>query len=281
MSNLVCPNCNIVNRAVTDRVAQAVCGRCGVPLAPKEVTTSEPVGAKGWVYVISNKAMPGIVKVGFTMKEPRERAAELNHTGAPHPYRVDYHVSVEDPYEIEQSAHRQLSRHRVKKEWFRCSSEKAVAAIVTVIGSRAKDENFIRADRERTHQILKAAEAENFSRKLMEKKRIESDLLYYNNSEIIRKKFSPILNEMLPNGYGVLITVFVVIAIPLICIVDSAKEVIGILFITSFISVLISIPLFNFMKERAKKTEKYKEIETDYNAELNKARLEADIIFRS
>ena len=41
---------------------------------------------KGWVYVISNQAMPDLVKVGFSTKDPTLRASELNHTGSPHPY---------------------------------------------------------------------------------------------------------------------------------------------------------------------------------------------------
>ena len=48
---------------------------------------------KGWVYVISNKAMPGIIKVGYSNKDPKERAAELG-TGAPHPYKVEYEIEI-------------------------------------------------------------------------------------------------------------------------------------------------------------------------------------------
>ncbi|KFC76184.1 GIY-YIG nuclease family protein [Massilia sp. LC238] len=44
---------------------------------------------KGWVYVITNKAIPDLVKVGYSRKDPELRAAELNNTGAPHPYMVE------------------------------------------------------------------------------------------------------------------------------------------------------------------------------------------------
>jgi len=36
---------------------------------------------KGWVYVITNKAMPSLVKVGFLTKDPGLRAKELGNTG--------------------------------------------------------------------------------------------------------------------------------------------------------------------------------------------------------
>lgn len=49
--------------------------------------------------------MPGLVKVGFSTKDPKVRADELNHTGAPHPYIVQFDVLVEHPHEIEKRAH--------------------------------------------------------------------------------------------------------------------------------------------------------------------------------
>ncbi len=84
---------------------------------------------KGWVYVITNKGMPGLLKVGFTTRDPELRADELSHTGAAYPYLVDYVMLVEYPYEVEQKAHKLLVSHHEGKEWFRCSLEEAVAAI--------------------------------------------------------------------------------------------------------------------------------------------------------
>lgn len=108
---------------------------------------------KGWVYVITNKAMPGLVKVGFSMKDPEIRANELNHTGTPHPYVVEYEVLIDSPRDIEQSIHKLLQANREGKEWFRCSPEDAVAAIQTVVGSCALLENYKRVDRWRAEAI--------------------------------------------------------------------------------------------------------------------------------
>lgn len=33
--------------------------------------------APGWVYVLTNPAMPGLVKIGLTTKTPKARAVEL------------------------------------------------------------------------------------------------------------------------------------------------------------------------------------------------------------
>jgi len=97
---------------------------------------------KGWVYVISNKAMPGIVKVGHSTKDPELRAEELNHAGSPHPYLVEYEILIEEPYHIEQNVHKSLSSKHEGKEWFRCTPEDAIAAIKQVAGSRVMLETY-------------------------------------------------------------------------------------------------------------------------------------------
>lgn len=83
----------------------------------------------GWVYIISNKAMPGILKIGYTERTPYIRAYELYNTGCPYPYKVDYSVYVNKPYEVEQKTHELQHSTNVGKEWFSCSQEQAIKAI--------------------------------------------------------------------------------------------------------------------------------------------------------
>lgn len=91
---------------------------------------------KGWVYVISNKAMPSLFKIGFSLKDPVLRARELASTGSPHPYRVEYEVLLENPRVVEQRAHQHLADHREGKEWFRCTLDQAVSAIKAVMQTK-------------------------------------------------------------------------------------------------------------------------------------------------
>src|SRR3972149_3219724 len=84
---------------------------------------------KGWIYVISNKAMPGLVKIGYSTKDPKLRAEELDHTGSPHPYFVEYEMLIEEPFQIKQQIHKILKCDHEGKEWFRCSVEAAIIAI--------------------------------------------------------------------------------------------------------------------------------------------------------
>jgi hypothetical protein len=89
---------------------------------------------RGWVYVITNKAMPGLVKVGFSTKDPLLRANELAHTGSPHPYMVAYDALIRSPRDVEQALHSKLSQMREGKEWFRCSVAVVVAEIRSLYG---------------------------------------------------------------------------------------------------------------------------------------------------
>jgi hypothetical protein len=73
---------------------------------------------KGWVYIITNRAMPGLVKVGYSDRDPENRANELNSTASPHPHVVEFAVLVDEPKQIEQATHRCLSDYHEGKEWF-------------------------------------------------------------------------------------------------------------------------------------------------------------------
>ncbi len=78
---------------------------------------------------MSNPAMPGLVKVGFTFKHPTQRAKELCGTGIPHPFKVEWSALVKEPRTLESRAHRDLKRCREGKEFFRCALDYAIAVV--------------------------------------------------------------------------------------------------------------------------------------------------------
>ena len=90
---------------------------------------------KGWVYVISNPSMPGVVKVGYSMKDPSIRANDLDSTGMPTAYRVEYEALVEEPYQVEQQIHHEMQAFHAGKEWFKTDTLNAVLAIRRCAGS--------------------------------------------------------------------------------------------------------------------------------------------------
>lgn len=75
----------------------------------------------GWLYIITNEAMPGLVKIGYTERLPDMRATELASTGIPTPYDVSFQLRVTNPRDVEHNAHGLLAPYRAGREWFRCS----------------------------------------------------------------------------------------------------------------------------------------------------------------
>ena len=158
---------------------------------------------KGWVYVITNVAMPGLVKVGYSTKDPELRAKELNHTGAPHPYVVDYELLIEDPYSIEQRTHGILSAKREAKEWFRCSSEEAVVAIKHAAGSSVVTETYKRVERARAEALhqQQLRDRETAERRQKTEKEIANRLAVEESA--IREKYKQQLSAFEPGPFWI------------------------------------------------------------------------------
>jgi len=77
--------------------------------------------------------MPGLIKAGFTMKDPEIRAQELGGTGSPHPFIVEHAVMIDEPREIEKKLHFELHQYHESKEWFRCTVSIAREKLKTVV----------------------------------------------------------------------------------------------------------------------------------------------------
>jgi hypothetical protein len=84
--------------------------------------------ALGWIYIFSNSAMPGLLKIGYSNRDPELRIKEIDGTGIPIPFSILYWAMVNEPYSIEQSIHQLLSEYRINKdrEFFKLSDEEAL-----------------------------------------------------------------------------------------------------------------------------------------------------------
>lgn len=87
--------------------------------------------AAGFVYVLSNRSMPGMVKIGKTTRDPRTRAGELFASGVPTPFIIEATIETPNITETELTVHRILGAHRVnkKREFFHVSVVEAVNAL--------------------------------------------------------------------------------------------------------------------------------------------------------
>jgi hypothetical protein len=90
----------------------------------------------GYVYIFTNSAMPGLVKIGWTNITPYDRAKQLHTTGVPVPFTVYGFIQIENPEKIEKAVHAKLSKFRVSKsrEYFKIDPEEAVKILESVSG---------------------------------------------------------------------------------------------------------------------------------------------------
>lgn len=81
----------------------------------------------GTIYIASNAAMPGLLKIGYTTREIGTRISELSAaTGVPNPFKLEWTMPVErSAKEIEGLVHSSLRSKRAGKEFFRLSLETA------------------------------------------------------------------------------------------------------------------------------------------------------------
>lgn len=84
------------------------------------------------VYVLTNEAMPGLVKIGLTNESVEARLTQLSsHTGVPLAFECYFAAEVKDGWRIEKTLHQLFAEARInpKREFFRLDPEKVVLAI--------------------------------------------------------------------------------------------------------------------------------------------------------
>lgn len=86
----------------------------------------------GFIYIMSNPAFPDLLKIGKSKKDPTtDRVSELNQTGVPEPFKVEYYAFVEDEDYLEQAVHRYFDAQRPNKsrEFFTVDCGEAIVII--------------------------------------------------------------------------------------------------------------------------------------------------------
>ena len=132
---------------------------------------------KGWVYLIVNDRHDPdtfFVKIGFTDRDPVERARELVSTGTTGTFVVIYQAYVSRPRRVEHAVHRRLASCRRGGEWFEVCPDRAREEIVGASGGVHYEETTPRwhpaqpAPRDWTRTVLTEAKraAEENARKL-------------------------------------------------------------------------------------------------------------------
>lgn len=108
-----CYSCAVENKfLVNDEITK--CKRCG-----KVHFEIERIG--GFLYVLSNKSIPNMYKIGFTRNIVQRRVEELNSTTSiPTDFDIELVFSCQEPYNAEVFVHQSLDnfRYNERREFF-------------------------------------------------------------------------------------------------------------------------------------------------------------------
>lgn len=93
--------------------------------------------SRGIIYIMTNDAMPGYIKIGRTTTTIEQRMKELDTTGIPRPFRCHYATEIDDHEIKEKLIHDGFADHRTRpnREFFELDPERAVS-ILKALGGR-------------------------------------------------------------------------------------------------------------------------------------------------
>jgi hypothetical protein len=98
-------------------------------LASEQPVSSATQPDPGFVYIMTNAAMPGVVKIGLTRKDDvSERLRQLYTTGVALPFECIYSARVPDCAKLERVLHRVFDEKRLNpaREFFRADPNLAI-----------------------------------------------------------------------------------------------------------------------------------------------------------
>lgn len=103
---------------------------------------------EGYVYVMINPSLEGLLKIGRTKRDPNERAKELSAaTGVATPFYVAYKTYFLDCETVEEFLHEKLAQYRLteNREFFKAPLDTAIEAILEA-------KNFFRQEKEEVQE---------------------------------------------------------------------------------------------------------------------------------
>ena len=129
----------------------------------------------GWIYILSNEAFAdGRIKIGCSSKDPNARKEELESSGVPEKFHLEYRALVPKFSQVETEVHKALAAHRPNKnrEFFTCSIPTAINTIRDIVGKpKIKYEEVLYIAKEEIEEERQHKERLETKRKIYEENR--------------------------------------------------------------------------------------------------------------
>jgi len=122
----------------------------------------------GIVYVLTNPAMPDIVKIGMTNRDTIDaRMRELFNTSVPLPFDCEYACKVSNCEKVEKALHIAFHPYRIhaQREFFKINPEQAIAILKLLDKSNDITKEIIEEINNDLAEVDKVA-GDNFKRKM-------------------------------------------------------------------------------------------------------------------
>lgn len=103
---------------------------------------------KGWIYVISNQAVPDWLAIGCSEVDPEALVRQYGNSGIklPYPFELQYALRTRYPKSVLQHIHEELAEQCVNpnhnQDWFECGLLDSIKLIRRTAGNSATGEMF-------------------------------------------------------------------------------------------------------------------------------------------
>lgn len=154
---LHCPKCESALSFLLphDNLLNLSCPRCAA-----DIGKSTP--ATGFLYVLRNDSMTGLLKIGFTTRTVEQRVSELDSsTATPTPFEIAFYFACSEPQSDEALAHETFALHRLNqgREFFKLSEQEALLSLRATLSRREVFLNEgLRSNSYRVSEALKGLE---------------------------------------------------------------------------------------------------------------------------
>ena len=142
----------------------------------------------GFIYIMSNSAYPGKLKIGQTSKDPEERRKDLGSTGVLEDFVLEYRALSEDFESLEKEIHKSLADKRVRadREFFTITTPEAINKIREIAGDRIESDKVFYVSPEELQGI--EIDKETQERRLRAYQRIEKETQEYKEAQEMARK---------------------------------------------------------------------------------------------